>query len=462
MKRIAVAFLALVVLTPALADQTPQEQAALDHARDLSLAFQRATRLIAPSVVFVASTQRQRADDGDVFGRFFGPRDRGGRVVRGQGSGFVVREDGHILTNNHVVAGATAVRVFLANGREYDADIVGTDVETDLAVIKIDADGLEAARFGDSDTAEVGQWVLAVGNPFGLQNTVTAGIISAKGRPSMELAYYGNLIQTDAAINPGNSGGPLVNLNGEVIGVNNAITTQTGGAMGIGFAIPANMASSVLQSLLDHGRVVHGWIGVTMEEMTAQRVERLGYDGDGVIVTNLWEDGPADTAGLRVDDVITAIDGRSIQNMSQLQNTIARSAPGTPIELGVFRSGKRTRVKVSLGERPPLEELLASQASDRLYLRELGLTAQTVTPEIARQSRLTSERGVLVVQVEPGGYADDVSIRHGDIILSFGDHRIDDVSDLRSVLDDIDIDAPVTIRIRRGGTTLELNVEVDS
>jgi serine protease Do len=447
MKRIVAALFVLLGLTTALADQTPQEQAALDRAHDLSLAFQRATRLIAPSVVNIASTQRQQAPDRDLFQRFFGPRGRGG----GQGSGFVVRPDGYIMTNNHVVAGATEIQVFLANGREYEAEVVGADAETDLAVIKIDADGLPATRFGDSDAIEVGQWVLAVGNPFRLENTVTAGIISAKSRPNMGLAYYGNLIQTDAAINPGNSGGPLVNLYGEVIGVNNAITTQTGGSMGIGFAIPANMARSVMESILENGRVVHGWIGVTMEALTPQHHEELGYEGGGVLVTDLWENGPADRAGLRVDDVITAADGMSIQSMTQLQNTVARSAPGTPLELSVLRDGRPARVRVTLGERPPLEDLIASQVGDRLYSRERGLTVQNLTPGTGR--------GVAVVSVDRDGFADSVGIRHGDVILSFGDRDVDDVDDFRRAVDDFDSEASVRIRIRRGRTTFELEVE---
>jgi len=416
------------------ADQTPQEQAALKQAHDLSLAFQRATRLISPSVVFIESAQRRR--------------DR--HTARGQGSGFIVRPDGYIMTNNHVVAGMTDVRVVLASGRDYDAEIVGTDSETDLAVIKIDADGLEPARFGDSDACEVGQWVLAVGNPFGLENTVTAGIVSAKSRPNMGLAYYGNLIQTDAAINPGNSGGPLVNLNGEVIGVNNAITTSNGVSMGIGFAVPANMAHSVLESILASGRVVRGWLGVEMRLVTRDQADSLGFGGQGVVFTDVNAGGPADRAGLRVDDIITTIDGRPVDNSSELQNVIARSSPGTVIELGIFRDGRRSTRSITLGERPPLELL------GRLMSPRFGLTVQTL---ILNEQGPGTGGGVWVVRVEPDGFAHRVGIRYRDIILALGNRDIDDVNDFRRALEDFDPETAVRFRIRRGSTTFELPVE---
>ncbi|MHC4274867.1 MAG: trypsin-like peptidase domain-containing protein [Planctomycetota bacterium] len=453
MKRITTALIVLLGLAAvftthpwsrrAHGDQTPQEQAALKQAHDLSLAFQRANRLISPSVVFIEASQWQ------------GDR----RIAHGQGSGFVVRPDGYIMTNNHVVAEATRVRVVLTSGREYEAQVVGTDAETDLAVIKIDARGLEPARFGDSDAIEVGQWVLAVGSPFGIfeleyENTVTAGIVSAKGRQIRQLSYYGNLIQTDAAINPGNSGGPLVNLNGEVIGVNNAITTSNGVSMGVGFAVPANMARSVLESILAHGRVVRGWIGVTMRLVTPEIAEGLGFAGQGVVILEINEGGPADRAGLRAEDIVTTIDGRPVDNSSELQNVIARSSPGTEIELGIFRDGRRSTKSITLGERPSLDSL-----QGRLVSRELGITVQVLTPDLARQSRLGIDRGVVVVAVEPEGFAGSVGIRRGDIILSLGDREIDSADAFRRALEDFDPEDAVQFRIRRGGTTFELVVE---
>jgi serine protease Do len=465
MRRIVVVLTALLGLTAAfvttmsgrtaLAQQTPGERVALQQAHDLSLAFQRATRLIAPSVVFVTSLQPRQVARPELFERFFGPDDseRGeghGRMVRGQGSGFIVRPDGYIMTNNHVVAEATEIRVFLSNGRDYDAELVGTDSETDLAVIRIDADGLETASFGDSDAIEVGQWVLAVGNPFGLENTVTAGIISAKGRLLRQVSYYGNLIQTDAAINPGNSGGPLVNLDGEVIGVSNAITTNNGVSMGIGFAIPANMARSVADSLVASGRVIRGWLGVTMRLVTPDVAETLGFEGQGVVILNLNGDGPADQAGLRIDDIITSIDGRPVDNSSVLQNVIARSSPGTEVELGIFRDGRRSTMSLTLGERPSLDAL-----TGRFESPELGVTVRTV--DLSGQG--LDGGGVIIVAVEPDGYADAVGLRLRDVILSLGDRDIDNVRDFRRALDDFDPEASVRFRIHRAGKTFEYIIE---
>jgi len=465
MKRIVVVLIALLGLTAAfvttmsgrraLAGQTPGERAALQQAHDLSLAFQRATRLISPSVVFITSVQPQQVAHPELFERFFdrGDSERGegrGRMVRGQGSGFVVRPDGYIMTNNHVVAAATEIRVILGNGREYEAELVGTDSETDLAVIKIDADGLETASFGDSDAIEVGQWVLAVGNPFGLDNTVTAGIISAKGRLLRQVSYYGNLIQTDAAINPGNSGGPLVNLDGEVIGVSNAITTNNGVSMGIGFAIPANMARSVADSLVASGRVIRGWLGVTMRLVTPDDAEPLGFEGQGVVILDLNVDGPADQAGLRQQDVITGIDGRPVDNSSVLQNFIARSSPGTEVELGIFRDGRRSTMSVTLGERPSLDAL-----TGRFESRELGVTVRTV--DLGEQG--PDGGGVVIVAVEPDGYADRVGLRVRDVILSLGNRDVEDVDDFRRALDDFDPEATVRFRIHRAGKTFEYIIE---
>jgi serine protease Do len=446
MKRMTAVLIVLLGLTAAfvttmsgrraLAEQTPGERAALQQAHDLSLAFQRATRLISPSVVYITSVQPQQVARPELFERFFGPDDNErsegrGRMVRGQGSGFVVRPDGYIMTNNHVVAEASEIRVFLSNGRDYEAELVGTDSETDLAVIKIDVDGLETASFGDSDAIEVGQWVLAVGNPFGLDNTVTAGIVSAKGRLLRQVSYYGNLIQTDAAINPGNSGGPLVNLDGEVIGVSNAITTNNGVSMGIGFAIPANMARSVADSLVASGRVIRGWLG-------------------GVVILDLNEDGPADRAGLRPQDIITGIDGRQVDNSSVLQNVIARSSPGTEVELGIFRDGGRSTISVTLGERPSLNAL-----TGRFESPQLGVTVQTV--DLSGQG--LDGGGVIIVAVEPDGYADAVGLRLRDVILSLGNRDIDNVDDFRRALDDFDPEASVRFRIHRAGRTFEYIVE---
>ncbi|MCH8164677.1 MAG: DegQ family serine endoprotease [Planctomycetes bacterium] len=451
-------------------DQTPQEREALKYAHDLSLAFQQATKVISPSVVNIVSTVRIQArrptrdffGGDDFFERFFGPQaPPRSKERRGQGSGLVARPDGYILTNNHVVAGADEVRVTLANGAEYEATIIGTDRETDLAVIKIDSNGLTPAVFGDSDAIQVGQWVLAVGNPFGYDHTVTAGIVSAKGRSGLGVAIYENFIQTDAAINPGNSGGPLVNLRGEVIGINTAITTRTGGSMGIGFAIPSNMARSVMDSILDTGQVVRGWLGVHMADLTEDLAQSFGYQGtSGVIIAHVVQDSPADKAGLKPDDIVAEFDGKPMADMKQLLNTVATITPGTAVELTVFRNGEERKVRVTLGERPPLQELTAQQRPDQgESFDALGVTARELTPVLARELGARFPDGVVVTAVEPDGHAARVGIKANDIIFAFGDTRIRTLDDFRKAMDEFDPDEGVRVRLQRGGTIFYLIVK---
>ncbi len=466
--------LSATLATPPAHAQMQAQRDAVRMANDLSLAFQRASRLIAPSVVNITARQRVAAGGSggspeldEFLERFFGgraPDNRGGQGEGrsfesiGQGSGVIVKSDGYILTNNHVVEGAVELKVTLPSGRQYDAELIGTDEETDLAVIKIDVKGLEPADFADSDEIKVGQWVLAVGNPFGLDNTVTAGIVSAVGRPAMGLAEYGNLIQTDAAINPGNSGGPLVNLDGEVIGINNAITTQTGGYMGIGFAIPANMASSVLDSLLESGEVVRGWLGITMRPLLPEEAESVGYQGRGVIVINVSEGSPAESSGLAEGDIITALNGRPVDTSSQLQNAVARRAPGTTIDMSVLREGRALQVPVTLGERPPLALLRTGQSAARAFA-DLGLIVGPLTQQRAEELGADSSEGVLVLGVEPGGFADELNIRADDIIVRFDGASIRTVDDLSRATVGFDPDGSVRIEVLRRGRRRTFAVE---
>ena len=324
-------------------------------------------------------------------------------------------------------------------------------------MIKIDSNGMTPAVFGDSDAIQVGQWVLAVGNPFGYDHTVTAGIVSAKGRSGLRVAVYENFIQTDAAINPGNSGGPLVNLHGEVIGINTAIRTRTGGSMGIGFAIPSNMARSVMDSILDTGQVVRGWLGVNMADLTNEEADSAGFKGTaGVVINQVIPDSPAETAGLEKDDIITEFDGKPMADMKQLLDTVATIVPGTAVELTVFRNGKERKVRVTLGERPSLAELLARQEGD---FSELGVTVRTLTPEIARQLRSRARAGVLVTEVEPESLAQRVGIKTNDIILGFGDTKVRNLDDFRQAMQEFDPDEGIRVILQRGGTTIDLRVQ---
>lgn len=446
---------------------TPQEEAAINRADDLSLAFQRATKIIAPSVVNITAMERDNdAGSDDPGGSDESSDDRSFPDQVSQGSGVIVREDGYIVTNSHVVADAYEIRVTLDNGRQYEAEIIDADAETDLAVIKINERGLTAARFADSDAIEVGQWVLAVGNPFGLDHTVTAGIVSAKGRPSMGLADFGNFIQTDAAINPGNSGGPLVNLRGEIIGINNAISTRGrgGGNLGIGFAIPSNMANSVVQSILNTGHVVRGWLGVTFHPLTADLAKSFQYSGEsGMLVSRVVKDGPAETAGLHRGDIVTTLNGKALGNSDQFRNLVARSVPGTTVDLSVFRLGNHRRVALTLGERPSASEINKSQRFSGPETRRYRgfrlsnprlrphLIAEEITADLAEALQLPQESGAFVAFINPSSPVAVIGLRDGDVILEFGDKRIDNLDDLTEALRTYE---PGTrVRVYRDGRT---------
>ncbi len=427
----------------------PAERAAIRAANDLSLAFQHASRQIAPSVVNIVNiVQLELRVPPGLADRW-----------RGQGSGVIARADGYILTNSHVVWEAGEIQVTLANGRQYQAEVVGADRETDLAVIKIDSNGLTPATFGDSEATKVGQWVLAVGNPFGLDHTVTAGIVSAKGRSGMGLAIYENLIQTDAAINPGNSGGPLVNLRGEVIGINAAITTQYGGNLGIGFAIPSNMARLVMDSILDRGRVVRGYLGIQMQPLTEELAESFGYEGTrGIIIAEVTEDSPAEEAGLQADDILLEISGRRVIDMNQLRNSVATIRPGKTVDVTVFRNGARRSVSLTVGERPPFLELAAAMKPPPSGepFEALGVTVTEFTPDRASRLGARSGSGVVVTAVTPDSLAGRVGIEVNDIILNLGDSRIRDLEDFRSAMEGFDPQEGVRLRLRRGGRTVNV------
>ena len=403
------------------------------------------------------SLLREFFGDG-FFERFGGPGPggqggRGGGFVRqGQGTGFIVSEDGYVMTNNHVVEGASEVRVRLKGGEERTAEVIGTDPGTDLALLKIEAGGLTPVRFGDSDALRIGEWVVAVGNPFGLESTMTSGIVSAKGRRGVGISDYEDFIQTDAAINPGNSGGPLVNLRGEVVGVSTAIATRSGGNMGIGFAIPSKMAESIYESLRDDGVVTRGYLGVTIQDLTEGLARSFGYEGtDGVLVSRVVEGGPADEAGLRDGHIITSLNGEALENMSDLRLRVASVEPGTEVEVGVYRDGRTRTVRVELGE---LESDADPSGADRdpsgSLGDRLGFEAQTMTGSIARRLGVSIDRGVVVTEVRPLSPASRAGLRPRDVIVAIGDTRIDGARGLREALQDRELSEGVRLTVMTG------------
>jgi serine protease Do len=389
----------------------------------------------------------------DFWRRFFGgPLPRGPQRQRSLGSGFIIDGDGSILTNNHVVENAQKIVVKLSNDQEYEAKVIGRDAKTDMAVIKIDAKtSLAAASLGDSDGLEVGEWVVAIGNPFGLDSTITSGIVSAKGR-HIGQGPYDNFIQTDASINPGNSGGPLINLRGEVIGINTAIFSRTGGNMGIGFAIPINLAKELLPQLRGKGKVTRGYLGVLIQKVTPEIAESLGMEhGYGALVANVSKDGPAEKAGVKVGDVIVEFDGKEVKDSADLPIIVARTGVDKKVRMKVLRDKKEVLLNVVVGELK--EEEVVATAPEK---GELGMTVQKLTPQLAENLGLEKPDGVVVTAVEPGSAADDAGIRRGDVILEVDRKPVRGLEDYRKAISGSRKGRGVLFLVRRGENTLFL------
>ena len=409
------------------------QDAGLKSLRETGKAFRSVAKQVSPAVVFIKvekEIEQQNISNpfgnsplGDeFFHRFFGeppqrqappnaPKHRSG----GQGSGFIISADGYIMTNNHVVGGADKVTVQLLDGREFTAKIIGTDPPTDVAIIKIDTeDDLPFLKLGDSGQLEVGDWVLAFGNPFGLSHTLTAGIVSAKGRSGIGLNDYENFIQTDAAINPGNSGGPLINLDAEVVGMNSAIFSRSGGYMGIGFAIPINMIKAIRQQLVEHGTVTRGRLGVYIQELTKELAESFDLDqNNGILVAQVIEDSPAEDAGLRQGDVILKIDGKPVDKVAKFRNQISLTHPGTKIELTVLRNGHEENIKVQIGA---METDAKGRPVESGKIPKLGMSLQELTPDLAERFGYQGAKGVLVTTVEADSLAARTGIKSGALI----------------------------------------------
>ncbi len=369
----------------------------------------------------------------EFFRRFFGEIPERELRQRSLGSGVVVSEDGYILTNNHVVADAEEIVVTFSEKERYDAKIVGRDLKTDLALIKIQVEQpLRAARLGDSDKLRVGDWVVAIGNPFGLGNTLTAGVVSAKGRV-IGAGPYDNFIQTDASINPGNSGGPLFNLNGEVVGINTAIFTQSGGNIGIGFAIPINMARSITSQLKEKGRVVRGWLGVVIQTVTPEIKEKFDLETtEGALIGEVTKDSPAERGGLKRGDVIIRFDGKKVEEMNTLPPMVAETPVGKEVEIVVIRKGEEETLKVKVGE---LEEEARVAATAVPEIEEtFGLSVQELTPELAESLSLKGEKGVVVSGVRRGSPASEAGLQRGDLIQEIERQPVEGMDDYERIM----------------------------
>lgn len=418
-----------------------------------------------PSVVNIASSRKIAISEpffnpfyGDPFWRRFFGEEFGRRAPRreerefGQGSGVIVSSDGYIVTNNHVVEGAEELVVHLTDKRRFKAKLIGSDPRTDVAVIKIEATGLPALSWGDSSKLRVGEIVMAIGNPFGLTQTVTMGIISAVGRANVGIVDYEDFIQTDAAINPGNSGGALVNLKGELIGIPTAIFSQTGGYMGIGFAIPSNMARNVMNSLLQHGKVIRGWIGISVQELTPELAEEFGItDTKGVLIADVLEDGPAAQAKLKRGDVITAYDGKPVSDPTQLRILVAETAPGKAVTLSIVRNNQPRDVTVTVGELPKEGAEAEPFAQEEHPLA--GISVEPVPP-----GRGGRRGGVLVTEVDPGSAAAQAGLRPGDIIREINRKPVRSVEDFERLASQIGSKERALLLVTRGNATLFLPI----
>ncbi len=429
----------------ATTDIDPAEKQPVKTLKDFNDAIVNVADQAIPTVVTIRVTQTVEVRN--PFSRFFGEPGSQERQRRGLGSGVIVSQDGYILTNNHVVEGADEIVVSMHNGVEHKGKVVGTDPRTDIAVVKIDTeDKLPVLKIGNSESTRIGEMVLAIGSPLGedLAHSVSMGIISAKDRAIGilgENAGYENFLQTDAAINPGNSGGALINMDGELIGINSAIASRSGGNDGIGFAVPSNLAKSVMESLIENGRVVRGYLGIQRGgEVDGPMAKALGLKrSQGVIVGDVEEGGPADEGGLQEGDVILSLNGKAVENWMKFRTSIATSKPGDVITLGINRNGTEMDIEITLGELP--EDLMATSqqpTSDRDMESRLGFGVRNLTPEIANQLELSPDQeGVVVSSISEGSNAYRQGLRRGAVITHVSKNEIENVSDFRAELEKV-------------------------
>jgi serine protease Do len=371
----------------------------------------------------------------------------------GQGSGFLISKDGFILTNTHVVGDAEKITVRLTDGREFIAKRIGADSKTEVALIKIDGKDLPSLSIGDSAKLEIGEWVIAIGNPFGLKETLTVGVVSAKGRNNMGITDYEDFIQTDAAINPGNSGGPLLNIDGDVVGINTAIFSQSGGYMGIGFAVPIDMAMQVKDQLVSHGKVTRGYIGIYMNpvELNEQMAQSFGYkEKTGVLIADIQKDGPADKAGLLSGDIIMELNGKKIEDPATFRRTISTIVPKQKAKLLIFRDGKTKTVTVIVEALPDDTNEEAPAESQEGSLDKYGLQIQNLTPEIAKRFKFEAEEGIIVSEVEQGSPAAEAGLQPGMLIIEVNRKKVSTSNQFMAELKKADKQLLLRVKSERG------------
>jgi serine protease Do len=434
-------------------------------ARDWRNGFVQVAKKVQPSVVSIRSERTVTVSPegpgedffkGTPFEDFF--KQHGGppmkRKQMGEGSGVIVDPKGYILTNHHVVAGADKLTVRLFDGRELKGTVQGTDSKTDLAVVHVEAKDLPLAVLGDSDKIQVGEWAIAIGSPFGLEETVTVGVISAKGRTGLGTGTYEDFIQTDASINPGNSGGPLVNIEGEVIGINAMIISP---GQGIGFAIPINLAKSIMEELIKTGKVIRPWVGIGLQDLTPELMDNFNVkEKEGALISQIYEGSPAEKAGLKTGDIIIQIDGKKIKDSQDVVKEVLKRQVGQKILFEVIRDEKRTEVSVITAQMPTE---LGEQRPARPVKEWFGLRVSVVTPDIAKQLGLAKAEGVIIERVEMGSVAQGAGLQKGDVILEVNRQRIRDVNDYRIEMEKVKPDQGVLLLISREGSTFFVSLK---
>lgn len=458
---------ALTLYDAPLANGAPLDEG-ISTLQNLSDTYVKVAEETSHAVVFIEISKTMASPAGFPGGNdmprqfFFGPR--GGMQMPqaphqnpmpapvGSGSGFIISPDGYIVTNHHVAGEADALKVTLEDGRSFDATLVGTDPRTEVALLKIDAEGLPTVRLGNSDAVRVGEWILAVGSPFGLDFTVTSGIVSAQGRSEVGIVDYANFIQTDAAINPGNSGGPLINLNGEVIGMNTAIMSRSGGNNGIGFAIPINMVKAVVDDLKDDGKVERGFLGVSIQNLTPEMSGWFDLEGDrGALISDVVEDSPAARAGLQRDDIVVSFDGHVVNDANALRSRVATTVPGKELAIGVIRDGKPVETKVELG-RLESEEPGTTRAAAESPTR-LGLQLQDLDRALAEQLGFTGDHGVVITRVEPGSQAFLKGIEPGSVVTEVNRQPVANIQEFKDALENGKKKNSVLLNIEKDGNS---------
>jgi len=452
------------ILLPAPVQAEISEKEAAEALTKLGNAMAKVAEQVKPAVVNISTTKTVRAPrhpffDDPFFRRFFGPQAPQQRRVTNLGSGVIASQNGYILTNNHVIDGAEDIIVRLHDGKEYKGRVVGMDSKTDLAVIKIDEKNLTTIPLGDSDKLRVGEIVLAIGNPYGLNQTITMGIVSALGRAGIGIADYENFIQTDAAINPGNSGGALVNIRGEIIGINTAIFSITGGYQGIGFAIPSNLVKKVMDGIINKGRVVRGWLGVQIQALTPELARQFNLkDEKGVLLTDAVEGGPAEQGGLKRGDIIIEYDGKRIETPFQLRNMVAETRPGDTVEINIIRNQNRLTMKVKIGELPAEPQTAAVPPAQFVDNTLRGVQVQELTEDILQRLGITRKlKGVMITNIAEDSPALGI-LRNNDIILEINRRTISNVKEYNEIVSRIKKNQEALLLIVRGGATLYLTI----